>query len=43
MDGRRLYCVVNQTAYNSSHDLEDRSASFIISVRGSLSLPFTAV
>ena len=34
MDGRRLYCVVNHTAYNSSHSLEDRSASVTINVRG---------
>jgi len=32
MDGRRFYCVVNQTAYNTSHSLEDRSASFLMRV-----------
>jgi len=32
MDGRRFYCVVNQTAYNTSHSLEERSASFLIRV-----------
>ena len=34
MDGRRFYCVVNQTAYNTSHSLEERSASFLMRVLG---------
>ena len=34
MDGRRFYCVVNHTAYNTSHSLEERSASFLIRVKG---------
>jgi len=33
MDGRRFYCVVNHTAYNTSHSLEERSASFLIRVK----------